>query len=233
MSKELGAIYTPVGHAQILTKWAIQSKTDIVLDMGIGPGVFVYQAYQQLIKLGADQRKAASQIYGSEIDSIVFQNFTQEATEQGLVFNNLQNINFFEASFPQLDAVIGNPPYVRRRGMNQVSIDSIRTQTLNANCNITPSELHSLSDLYIYFLLFALPKLKPGGRLATIVADTWLNTRYGMILKDYLLKEFDLKQIISLDRSVFENADVKAVLLFATKKSQTSFEKSKILVVIN
>jgi type I restriction-modification system DNA methylase subunit len=220
MSKKLGAIYTPDGHAQILTTWAIQSRTDVVLDMGVGPGIFVYQSYERLRKLGARKDKATDQIYGAEIDDQVFKEFTRAAKEKGLTFKNLQSANFFEITLPQLDAIVGNPPYVRRRGMKQDSLALIRSKTLQSNSSISEEDLSSLSDLYIYFLLSALPYLKPGGRLATIVADSWLNTRYGVALKKYLLSKFEINQIIGLDRSVFEDAQVKAVLLLASKKNE-------------
>ncbi|GAB1471745.1 hypothetical protein MASR2M66_26230 [Chloroflexota bacterium] len=222
MSKKLGAIYTPDGHAQILTTWAIQSRTDVVLDMGVGPGVFVYQSYERLRKLGARKDTAVNQIYGAEIDSQVFKEFTQVAKEKGLTFKNLQNANFFEITLPKLDAIVGNPPYVRRRGMKQDNLDLIRSKTLQSNSSISEADLSSLSDLYIYFLLSALPYLKSGGRLATIVADSWLNTRYGVALKKYLLSHFEINQIVGLDRSVFEDAQVKAVLLLASKKDEES-----------
>jgi len=220
MPKELGAIYTPEGHARILTTWAIRSGTDIVLDMGIGPGIFVYQSYKRLIRLGAKKSKAVNQIYGSEIDKTVFNNFSEEASKQGLTFKNLQNVNFFDSSYPELDAIVGNPPYVRRRGMLKENLEAIRTKTLKNNSSLVDADLSNLSDLYVYFLLYALPLLKPGGRLATIIADSWLNTRYGISLKKYLLKEFDINQIVSLDRSVFEDVQVKAVLVLASKKKE-------------
>lgn len=218
MSKELGAIYTPEGYARILTTWAIRSSTDTVLDLGVGPGIFVYQAYKRLRDLGASGSKAVNQIYGSEIDKAVFEQFTREAERQGLRFGNLQNIDFFNTSFPLVDAIIGNPPYVRRRGMLLENLKLIRNKTLKNNSKLIETDLSHLSDLYIYFLLYAFPLLKPGGRLATILADSWLNTRYGFSLRKYLLDEFEIKQVVSLDRSVFENAQVKAVLILATKK---------------
>lgn len=184
MAKELGAIYTPEGHARILTTWAIQSRNDLILDMGIGLGVFVYQAYERLRSLGATKSEAVNQIYGSEINKIVFDKFTKLATEKDLVFKNLQNENFFNASFPKFDAIVGNPPYVRRRGMIKEDLNLIRTRTLKNNPDVFETDLSNLSDLYIYFLLYALPFLKPGGRLATIIADSWLNTRYGIVLKN-------------------------------------------------
>ena len=45
---KIGAIYTPEGYARILANWAIQHKTDLVLDMGVGPGVFVFHALDRL-----------------------------------------------------------------------------------------------------------------------------------------------------------------------------------------
>ncbi len=219
MPKELGAIYTPEGHARILTTWAIQSKTDLVLDMGVGSGIFVFEAYKRLIELGATKNEAIHQIYGAEIDKIAFEKFSIDAKNKGFSFPNLLNKDFFDISFPELDAIVGNPPYVRRRGMEVVNLTKIRSNTIRNNPSLVENSLSNLSDLYIYFLLYALPLLKPGGRLATIIADTWLNTRYGIVLKKYLLDEFEIRQIISFDRSVFTNAQVKAVMLFATKRN--------------
>ncbi len=228
MSKKLGAVYTPEAYARILTNWAIRSNGNLVLDMGIGPGIFVYKAYERLVYLGASKHKAASQIFGTEIDKSVFNQFTKKADKLSLKFNNLENKSFFNASFPEVDAIVGNPPYVRRRGMNTGTLKNIRSKTLKNNLLVSPSELSNLSDLYIYFLLYSLPLLKPGGRLATIVADSWLNTRYGIALKKYLLNEFNLNQIITLDRSVFNDAQVKAVLILATKKKETDLTQNPI-----
>jgi methylase of polypeptide subunit release factors len=223
MSKELGAIYTPEGHARILTSWAIQSKTDMVLDMGIGPGIFVFEAYKRLRELGISRDDANNQIYGTEIDKTVFDKFMIEARRRGFEFHNIVNEDFFDISFPKFDAIVGNPPYVRRRGMVKENLSHIRTQTIRKNPSISDNNISNLSDLYIYFLLYALPHLKPGGRLATIIADTWLNTRYGVALKEYLLNEFEINQIISFDRRVFENAQVKAVILLALKKEAKKY----------
>jgi hypothetical protein len=59
--------------------------------------------------------------------------------------------------------------------------------------------------------------LKPGGKLAVITADSWLNTRYGGPFKKYLHEGFVIEQLISLDRRVFD-AGVKPILLLASKK---------------
>lgn len=226
MTKELGAIYTPEGYAQILSKWAIHSKTDLVLDMGIGPGIFVYQAYNRLLELGTNSDEACQQIFGTEIDATVYEKFVNESKNKGMEFANLKNADFFDVSFPQVDAVIGNPPYVRRRGMKVEKLEQIRAKTFAINKALEKKQIPFLSDLYIYFLLYALPFLKVGGRLSALVADSWLNTKYGIVIKEYLQNNFELNQIISFDRSIFDDAQVKTLMILATK----TIEKRKYLV---
>lgn len=228
MTKDLGAIYTPEGYASILVNWAIQSKNDKVLDLGIGEGVFVFHAYKRLVNLGAKSEDAVQQVFGSEIDSTTFNKFIEISKSKGLSFKNVNNKDFFDVEIPCVDTIVGNPPYVRRRVMSGDYLDSIREKTLCKNPFIRDSELSHLSDLYIYFLLAALPMLKPGGRLAIVIADSWLNARYGEILKKYLISEFEISQIVSIDRKVFENVEVKAVLILASKKNNL-LEKNDIV----
>ena len=219
ISPEFGSIYTPSDYAQFLISWAIRSPDDIVMDLGVGGGSFVFNSFNRLVELGADSLNAQLQIYGSEIDKISYENFIKLCNEKSFSFPNITNDNFFGAIFPEVNAIVGNPPYVRR--MYIKSTDSVRDRVVQGNQHVTHSELSRLTDLYVYFLLYALPKLKPGGRLAVITAESWLNVSYGEVLKKYLLKEFDIECLISLDRRVFDDAQVKPVMLLGKKKNAT------------
>ena len=217
ISSDLGSIYTPSDYSQFLVSWAIRSPNDIVMDLGVGGGSFVFTGFDRLFELGADSQSAQLQIYGSEIEKNSFDNFVQLAKEKALNFPNITNGNFFDIKFPDVDAIIGNPPYVRR--MNIRSTDAVRERVFNENQLVSKNGLSRLTDLYVYFLLYAIPKLKPGGRLAVITAESWLNVSYGEIFKEYLLKECDIECLISLDRRVFDDAQVKTVMLLARKKN--------------
>ncbi len=160
---------------------------------------------------------AQMQLYGAEIEEEAFTQFFNSANESNVKFPNVHHADFFNLDFPQMDVIVGNPPYVRR--MNISSSDDIRKKVVHSNPAIKEDQLSRLTDLYVYFLLFALPKLKLGGRVAIITADSWLNVGYGKILKKYLLKEFIIDSLISLDRRVFEDAQVKPVMILATKKN--------------
>ena len=186
------------------------------MDLGVGAGSFVFSAHNRLVELGANPSSAQAQLYGAEIDKKTFESFVELSRARNAKFPNLQNADFFTLQFPQVDVIVGNPPYVRR--MNIQSTDNIRQRVIQKNQYVSDDQLSRLTDLYVYFLLYALPNLKPGGRLAVITADSWLNVRYGDILKYYLLREFEIDSLISMDRRVFEDVQVKPVMILATKK---------------
>lgn len=213
--RSLGSIYTPPDFAQLLTSWGVQDRRQKVLDVGVGEGAFTFAAYHRLIRLGARASAAQRQIYGAEIYRPTYERFNSLATQLNLIFPNVHCGDFFDFEFPQVDVVLGNPPYVRRTLIQNV--ENIRTSVLGNNKRVDEDEVSRLSDLYIYFLLQASSHLKEGGRLAVITADSWLNARYGVAFKKFLQENFKIESLISLDRQVFD-AEVKPVLTLATKK---------------
>ena len=218
MLRNFGSIYTPSDIACFLVTWAIQSQTDTILDLGVGEGVFVHAAFNRLRDLGSYEIDAQNNIFGAEINKSTYKKFLKATKAINIHFPNVRQADFFDEVIRPVDVVVGNPPYVRRKHIAQ--IDNIRASVLQANGAIVEKDLKRLTDLYVYFLLRALPFLKPGGRLAAIVADPWLNVGYGHVLKKYLKQQFKIEQLISLDRRVFDDAQVKPVLLMATKTDQ-------------
>lgn len=224
LSRSSGSVYTPLDFAHFLTSWAIRNGSDTALDVGVGDGVFVFSAYNHLVSLGANPNAAQSQVYGAEIDPSAFDAFLWRARSAELHFPNVHQNDFFCLDFPQVDAVIGNPPYVRRSHMDD--IHSIRQRVVKSNLHIQESDLSRQTDLYVYFLLQALAHLKPGGRCAVITADPWLTVGYGGVLKRYLKTNFHIDCLITLDRRVFTDALVKPVMLLATKLPNKSESQS-------
>lgn len=229
--RDLGSIYTPPDLAKFLVSWAIRDSNHKVLDVGIGEGSFIFAAYHQLQKLGAKTIEAQQQLYGAEIDSTTYNEFLRQANNLNINFPHLRYGDFFSMDFPPVDVVVGNPPYVRRTYIEDV--DKIRQRVIEKNQVIEAGDLTRLTDLYIYFLLYALAILKPGGRIAVITADSWLNVGYGQGFKKYLQQHFEIDSLISFDRQVFNDAQVKPVLTLATKKErinqnwQTNFIRLK------
>lgn len=222
-TRRLGAIYTPPEFAEFLTSWAVQSPEQQVLDVGVGEGVFAFSAYRRLLRLGADPIEGRNQVHGAEVDDPTYASFLNIATNSFGLFPNIHNDDFFSVDFPLVDAVVGNPPYVRRTYIDEV--DRIRGAVLDSALSMSESDLPRLSDLYIYFLLYASSLLKPNGRLAVITSDSWMNSGYGASFREHLKRYFYVESLISLDRPVFDDAQVRPVMLLAVKQSRDSSNK--------
>lgn len=215
--RTLGAVPTPPEIAETLATWAIQHSSHTVLDIGVGTGVFVAAAYQRLISLGANVQTARGQVYGTEIDPLAYAAFNRGVATRCGPFPNIVQADFFAVDTPRVDAVIGNPPYVRR--MHLGNFPQLREWAISEQ---SASSLSSLADLYIYFLMRASEALRPGGRLAVITADSWLNARYGTTFKEYLTAQFTLHAVVGLDTPVFPGAEVKPVVLLAERRSSST-----------
>lgn len=212
--QNLGSIYTPQDFAQMITSWAITRKDEKILDVGVGEGVISLASYNRLLECGASSEEAQNLIYGAEIDPEAYKNFQTLCKNQKIQFPNIYFRDFFECTYPKIDVVIGNPPYVRRSKIQK--FENILTSFSQLNI-VNKDSILGLTDLYVYFILRACKLLKDGGKLAVITSDSWLTSKYGRILKDYLKNNFEVENLTSLDRNIF-NADVRALITFATKK---------------
>jgi len=140
---QLGQFYTPPAIARLITKWAVRSDSDRVLDAGCGSGTFLIEAYKGILKLKFNKdydkgqypsctekynehQEVLNQLYGIDINA-----FASHITGIHLMLMeprcpisklNVETKDYFTLkkggyAFGELikgfDAVIGNPPYTR------------------------------------------------------------------------------------------------------------------------
>ena len=107
----------------------------------------------------------------------------------------------------QVDAVVGNPPYIRQESINKVDKDNYR----NLHEMEWPGQtgLSGRSDIYAYFFSHAAHLLKPGGYLGFVTSIGWLDTEYGFKLQEFFLRNFRIVAVIeSQVEKWFEDARV-------------------------
>ena len=91
-----------------------------------------------------------------------------------------------------VDLVVGNPPYVRRRGKKR--------------------------DLYVDFIERSLDHLEDGGRLGLVLSNAWLSVGYGREVQRLLLERCAVEWIVeSTVESWFEGASVNTMVLVARR----------------
>jgi hypothetical protein len=118
---------------------------------------------------------------------------------------------------PSLEAVVGNPPYVRHEEIPKESElkRSLRDQSKEhiyetAEKPWPDLNLSKQSDLHVYFWPVAAQFLKEDGWFGFLTSSSWLDARYGFALQRWILQNFRLVAAIeSVDEPWFEDARVK------------------------
>jgi methylase of polypeptide subunit release factors len=213
--KAQGFVRTPSFIAALLARWALRAETDHVLDAGFGEGVFLLESAKRLLALGTSVRRLGAQLHGvdSHPDAVqvlqrTFRSYGLPADLPGVLAGD-----FFATQFPQVDVLIGNPPYVRRWWQHDVdALQVIAGQVEDA------AQFSRMTDLACYFVIYGAHFLKPGGRLALIVSDSWLDMRYGTAFKDYLLRAFRLRGMLGFQSQIFPDVLVRPVVILAEKR---------------
>lgn len=120
-----------------------------------------------------------------------------------------------EVVVPPLDAVVGNPPYVRQEGIpkSPKTRNGPKPGTKEYYKHVaeqrTNIRLSGRSDLHVYFWLHAADFLHHGGWLGLLTSSQWLDVDYGFRLQDYILRNFEVHAIFeSLDEPWFVGARV-------------------------
>jgi hypothetical protein len=125
---------------------------------------------------------------------------------------------------PLLDAVVGNPPYVRqelipRRGQKGVKPMQAKEDLLELCAELWKNlKLSGRSDLHCYFWPVATHFLKDNGWFGFLVSSSWLDVEYGFALQSWVLSNFKIHAILESNAEPwFEDARVKTCAVILQK----------------
>ncbi|MGI9112194.1 MAG: HsdM family class I SAM-dependent methyltransferase [Gaiellaceae bacterium] len=130
------------------------------------------------------------------------------------------------------DLVVGNPPYVAEAN-NKPLFDHLRG--LPAWKGIYSGK----SDYLYYFLLLAVEKLKPGGRLCVITPAAWMNAGSADVLRKRLAEELTLDELylfggyrlFAADQGPAPTPTVESAILVATKSPAPKGHKLRVVIL--
>jgi adenine-specific DNA-methyltransferase len=209
--KELGAFYTPTAIAEALTDWAVRSPEDRVLDPSFGGLAFFAAAQRRLQELGAGADAISGQLFGIDIDKDAHAVARAEA-DLGIPSAHLVDQDFFDVApdrLPHIDAVIGNPPYIRYQGFNGAAAKA-RELAESAGVRLT-----RLASSWAPFVIHGTSFLRPGGRLAQVLPAELMHAQYAGEVVEFLRRSFDRIAIAVFEDRVFPGAMEEVVLVFA------------------
>lgn len=259
--KELGQFYTPKKVIDyILNKVGITTKKKI-LDPACGSGGFLINAYdllkKQYKKRGLSESSAHDKILRENLFGMDINPFAVQLTAMNLALKNLEqktnNLNiitndsllfglnrwqpiehkdldnnhkerFIEGTIPnKVDIIVGNPPYVR--------IENIRKEKIKAYQNSLKTAKDRF-DLFSLFIEVGIRFLNDKGKLGFIVSNTLLTNDVLFPIREYILKNCIIEEIVDLGSGVFEEANVNTIIIILKKeKDQNKINENEIKII--
>ena len=213
--KKFAQFFTPESVARIMASWlSANPQLQTVLEPAFGLGVFSRILINE---------NSGIQIKGFDVDPKIFQTAEQnfsgtkniELHLEDYLFNDWEN---------KYDGIICNPPYFKFH-------DYRSKETLSEISKRLHVKLSGFTNIYTLFLLKSIFQLRDNGRLAYIVPSEFLNSDYGIRIKNYLLKSKTLRHIIIVDfkENIFDDAlTTSAILLLAKDKYSEKLQISSI-----
>jgi adenine-specific DNA-methyltransferase len=205
--KKFAQFFTPEPVAKVMIDWIVgKSQVKSLLEPAFGLGIFS--------RLILKQKKDIN-ITSFDVDPVIF-----EIAKQN--FNEFSNINYFLEDYlfndwnNKYDAIICNPPYFKFHDYeNKKTLEEIKKR-LKIN-------LSGFTNVYTLFLLKSIYQLKEAGRAAYIIPSEFLNSDYGKLVKEYLIKSKTLKHVILFDfkENIFDDALTTSAIILLEKNSST------------
>jgi methylase of polypeptide subunit release factors len=248
---KFGQHYTNEDLVDVVNAFCIRKGDDTVLDPACGSGSFLVRAYHRKAFLNpsvAHQDRIA-EIYGADISlfaaHLATLNLAARDINEEENYPRIARRNFFEVqdqkpfchlpqglrgerkpapiALPPLDAVVGNPPYVRQELIPRRN-DTPRPKAMQAKedllelcSSLWPNlKLSGRSDLHCFFWPAATHFLKEKGWFGFLVSSSWLDVEYGFALQAWVLTNFKIHAILESNAEPwFQDARIKtcAVIL--------------------
>ncbi len=199
-----GSYYTPPDAAHAMAHWALRGSSDRLLEPSFGDGVFLRAARDVAAARGLD----GVRVSGVELSAEAY----GDAVAGGLVpaVDALLDDFLSVQPFP-VDAVLGNPPYVRLRHLPVPQRDT----ALVAAQRVLRTEMEPSGSVWMPFVLHASRFLTAGGRLALVLPYELTHVRYARPLWEHLAKSFGSVRVCRIYERLFPDILQDVVILFA------------------
>lgn len=218
LRKQRGAFFTPYEIADFTAGWALADRADSrVLDPTSGEGVFLLAAARHLRRAGADASGLKDQMFGVDIHAGSLQETGALLARDDAAATLIESDFFAQPTpaqlggqVPWVDAVIGNPPFVRY----QEHRGETRRRSLAAAL-AQGVRLTGLASSWAALLVHACAFLKPEGRVAMVLPAELLTVGYAEPIRRWLGERFAAVHLVLFEELQFADAAEQVVLLVA------------------
>ena len=205
-----GRFYTSPQVASLALDLAGLRTRDTLWDPTCGDGAFLRAAAAR----GHSQRR----MIGSDIDAEAIAAARSELPHAALGVEDL----FARAAREPVDVIAGNPPFVRPERLDREVAVEARQRAAEVLGFAPPKK----ADLSLLTLVHCTRFLKPGGRLALVMPNTWMDSRAAAPLRRWLLDELQLVAVAeSRELRWFRDAAVNTFIAVWQRTPQRGFTR--------
>lgn len=254
--KKYGQFYTRVEVVDLINSFCITNGPEKVMDPACGGGTFLVRAYvrKRILQPRRKHGELLSDLFGVDVDEFAAHLTTINLATRDLIdaenYPQIVRSDFFDlkadkafmslpihskglgkiqrrkVEIPRLDAVIGNPPYVRqeqiRKAKNGKNPERGTKEYYQALVQREMgADLGGRSDIHCYFWPHAASFLKEDGYLCLLTSSQWLDVEYGFHLQEWILRNFEIVAVFeSIDEPWFVGARVATAVTILRRQSE-------------
>ena len=226
-AKANGVVYTPPALARFLASRALDAAGDLkplrVLDPACGDGELLLATCQ----LAKEREIEITEVIGYDVDPGAIEAAYARLNERTPIhlhcedflesaYRRSKGANLFDPCPANLsdsfNLVISNPPYVR-------------TQTLGTNVAQLLGSQFGLTgrvDLYQAFAIAMIQSLSPQGALGLLCSNKFLTNRAGNSMRQFLLRELEIEELIDLGDTKLFDAAVLPVIISGRRRHDST-----------
>lgn len=143
-----------------------------------------------------------------------------------------------DVAIPVLDAIVGNPPYVRQEQISSYKMkngECPRRGTKEYYSELIKEDWNGLklsgrSDIHIYFWPHAASFLAVDGHFGFLTSSQWMDVEYGFELQKWILSNFEIAAILeSIDEPWFVGARVTTTITILKRQPDVNKRMSNIV----
>jgi len=210
-ARKYGQYFTPYPVARYMADWVNQNRSiNLVLDPAAGLGIF-FRAVME------GHPNFSGTFFGYEIDFAALEKLKGLFVYLPSVKNCFISENYLSIEDDRkYDAILCNPPYIQYKRIPNRK-DLIKRVEGESGLHINPQ-----SNVYSYFIIRAALALATNGRAAFLVPSEFLNSEFGIPIKEFLIRRNLIKKILLFDAqsSIFPDAITTSSILLLENNQQ-------------
>lgn len=216
--KMIGSYYTPGFLAEFIVEYLGHSLSQMdfidILEPSVGDGIFIKSINENLsLKNNNNITFTAIEKYKSELRKAVTKSKNNPLGNIHYTFYKNDFLKIQRELQKNFSCVIGNPPYIKRRFLNNTQI--ALGKDIYKNAGLPDS---AFKNIWSAFLIRCSELLKEDGILAFVLPSELLQVKFSQIIRSYLISNFERVEIFTFDELLFKQIGQDTVVLICFKK---------------